>query len=209
MKYPKTFHFSWSENLQNDDRKLENDAFLDGKTIVVSEKIDGENTGMTRDSCHARSLDSRDHLSRHWIKGLHATIKHEIPDGWKIFGENVYAKHSIFYPELTSYFYVFSIWKDDGFCLSWKDTEEFCQLLGLEIVPVLYYGIWDIDKVKSCFTGKSKFGLEQEGYVVRNADSFHYDDFQNNIGKFVRDKHIKTDDHWMHGEVVQNLLRKI
>lgn len=42
VKYPKTFHFPWSENLQNDDRLLEDIGCFLGKNIVVSEKMDGE-----------------------------------------------------------------------------------------------------------------------------------------------------------------------
>jgi hypothetical protein len=41
-KYPRTFHFLWSENLQNDDRLLPSmDDFI-GKEIVITEKMDGE-----------------------------------------------------------------------------------------------------------------------------------------------------------------------
>ena len=39
-------------------------------------------------------------------------------------------------------------------------------------------------------------GHEVEGFVVRNAAAFHYDDFKNNVGKYVRAHHVQTDDHW-------------
>lgn len=208
IKYPKTLHFSWSENLQNDDRMLEDDDVFVGKTVVVTEKLDGENTGMTSEVCHARSLDSRDHASRHWVKGLHGQIRSEIPYGWKIFGENVFAKHSIFYTELDSYFYVFSVWTEENRCLSWSDTEDFAEMLGLRVVPVLYCGPWNEEAIKSCWTGVSKFGSEQEGYVVRNFESFHYDDFERNVAKFVRKNHIQTSDHWMTQAIQPNLLKK-
>lgn len=198
LKYPKTFHLSWSENLQNDDRKLESDDIFLNKNIIVSSKLDGENTGLSREKCHARSLDSRDDTSRHWIKSLHAQIKNDIPDNWKIFGENLFAKHSIFYDKLTTFFYVFLIIDNKENCLSWKETLEWCNLLGLETVPVLYQGIWDEEKVKACYTGKCVFGEEQEGYVVRNSESFLLKEFQFNMAKFVRKNHIKTKEtpHW-------------
>lgn len=42
IKYPKTLHLPWSENLQNDDRMLESTDCFIGKEIVVLEKYDGE-----------------------------------------------------------------------------------------------------------------------------------------------------------------------
>jgi hypothetical protein len=206
VKYPKTLHLPWSEGLQNDDRCIESlDNFID-KEVVVSEKIDGENTGMTCKSCHARSLDSKHHPSRNIVKQLHASIASQIPEGWKLFGENVYAKHSIFYNKLTAYFYLFSIWTENNECLSWEDTIEWAGILGLETVPVLYRGIWDEDKIKTCWTGKSVFGEEQEGYVVRLTSSFKLDDFSISLSKMVRKGHVQTSKHWMNEEIVPNCL---
>lgn len=203
FKYPKTFHFSWSENLQNDDRMLASDDIFTGKEIVVTVKCDGENTSLYRDYYHARSLDSRHHPSRSWLKAFHAQFKDQIPVGWRVCGENLFATHSIHYTSLPSYFLVFSIWDENNVCLSWDATKEWAELLGLLTVPELYRGIWDVDKVKACYIGQS-FGAEQEGYVVRNTASFHYDNFVDNVGKFVRFNHIKTDQNWMNQPVVPN-----
>ena len=195
-KYPKTFHFSFSPNLQNDDRMLPDVSVFRGKHIVVTEKLDGESTGMTQDSVHARSVDGRDHPSRHWIKALHAQIKNDIPKGWKIFGENMYAEHSLAYHRLTSFFYVFLIVDQNMSCLSWKDTVLYSSLLGLETVPLIYEGMWDEEIVEN-ISVQSAFGDEAEGYVVRNAESYPFADFQENTGKVVRNRHVRTDDHWM------------
>jgi hypothetical protein len=35
--------------------------------------------------------------------------------------------------------------KREETCLSWDDTPEFCELLGLTPVPVLYGGVFDYD----------------------------------------------------------------
>lgn len=58
---------------------------------------------------HACS-SSRYTPSRDWIKALHGQIAHEIPEGWRLCGENLYARHSIAYDALPSYFTLFSIW---------------------------------------------------------------------------------------------------
>ena len=207
FKYPHTLHVPWSLGLQNDDKRHPNISVLYDREIVVTEKLDGENTGITRESCHCRSLDSRDHLSRHFVKSLWGKIKNNIPENMTIFMENCYAKHSIEYHNLTNYCYVFNICDGEKF-LSWNEIVDYCQLLDLEHVPVLYQGKWDEEKIKDCFTGKSLFGQEQEGYVIRSISSFMLKDFENNVAKFVRKNHVQTSDHWMHGMVIQNKLKK-
>ena len=122
-KFPRTFHFLWSENLQNDDRLLQSLEEFIGKEVVVTLKLDGESTSCYFDHIHSRSPDSKDHLSRHWVKALHASIKNQLPKGFRICGENMYALHSIFYSELTSYFYVYAIFDENNVCLSWQDTQ--------------------------------------------------------------------------------------
>jgi hypothetical protein len=133
-------------------------------------------------------------------------VGHNIPSGFRVCGENVYAKHSIFYDKLTAYFYIYSIWTDANICLSWDETVEWAELLGLATVPVLYEGVWDETAVKACWTGVSCFGPEQEGYVVRVRDRFSYNDFGQNVAKFVREKHVQTSSHWMNEIVVPNQL---
>ncbi len=210
FKYPRTFHFPWSPGLVNDDRMLESvSVFHEMSEIVVTEKLDGENTSMYRDNFHARSLDGRHHPSRDWVKRLHGQIAHEIPEGWRICGENMLAVHSIEYHYLRSYFYVFGIYNEENVCLSWDDTVEFCSLLGLTTVPELYRGPYSDGKgggfeslALNFYTGESVItgdgpADEQEGYVVRNAGAFRYEDFSANVAKYVRKNHVQTSAFWM------------
>lgn len=204
-KYPRTLHLPWSENRSDDDKVLHSAGIFHGRRVVVTEKLDGENTTMYRDHIHARSIDSRHHPSRSWVKTEHSRLAFDIPENFRVCGENVYAKHSIHYQALTAYFYVFGIYAED-FCLSWDDTVDYASMLGLPTAPVLYQGPWDEDAVKSCYTGHSRFGAEQEGYVVRVADGFPYSSFPESAAKFVRANHVATSVHWMQEEVVPNLL---
>jgi len=207
-KYPRTYHFDWSPGTTSDDRILHDiDSFTKMKEVVVSEKLDGENTTLYNDATHARSLDSRHHPSRNWVKGLWGSIQYYIEEDMRICGENLFAKHSIFYDNLPSYFLVFGIYQGE-FCLSWDDTVEICELLGLTMVPVLYRGPWDLEAIKACYTGTSQFGGEQEGYVVRNADGFGITNFKTNCAKMVRAKHVNTSDFWMTQAVVPNKLQR-
>lgn len=205
-KYPRTPHLPWSPGVSDDDLVLDAAQFT-GK-VVVTEKLDGENTTMYRDKIHARSLDSRHHLSRSWTKQLHAGLRFDIPEGWRICGENLFALHSIAYTQLSSYFLVFSIWDENNFCLNWQQTKEFCELLNLQTVPELYVGKWDQKIIALLFTGESKMGGEQEGYVVRTLAGFPYSEFQQHIAKFVRTNHVQTDQNWMSRPVVPNELHK-
>ncbi|GAA0853286.1 hypothetical protein GCM10008915_73720 [Bifidobacterium pullorum subsp. gallinarum] len=72
-------------------------------------------------------------------------IKYRIPEGYRICGENAYAKHSLLYSALPSYFLLFSVWNEHNVYLSWDETEDWADRLGLAAVPVLYKGIWNED----------------------------------------------------------------
>ena len=163
------------------------------------------NSNVYTEYFHARSMDSKHHLSRSWLKGYITAWQHEIPFGWRFCGENMYAKHSIYYKNLESYFYLFSIWDAKNCCLSWKDTKEYADLLDLVTVPIIYEGIFDIDKIQNIFD--TEFS-DQEGYVVRIADKFHYNDFSTSVAKWVRKNHVQTSDHWMFDKITPNELKK-
>ena len=222
FKYPRTGHCSWSESATSDD--VWSKTNFDGKEVVVLEKYDGENFNLYQDHLHARSIDSKHHASRNWIKQFHASMAFNIPNNYRIVGENVYAFHSILYLDLPSYFLVYAIYDDLNFCLNWDNTVEFCGLLGLETVPIIYRGVYDEDKIKKLWTGKGAFPTygtnvdipksfddvyptTAEGYVIRNADGFHYDKFSDNVQKCVRKNHVQTDDHWLSKPVTPNVLK--
>lgn len=202
IKYPRTFHLPDSPGCTSDDKKLESIDSLEKGLYAVTEKMDGENTTMMKDCIYARSLDSGHHPSRSYVKGLWGNIAYKIPEGWRVCGENLYAKHSIHYKNLVGYFYVYSIWNEENVCLSWQDTNWWCNELSLYHVPVL-----DMLWKEELATYEFKLDLEQhEGYVVRNTNAFHFDDFSKNVAKWVRPQHVQTDAHWMHAEIVPNQL---
>lgn len=209
VKYPRTFHLPWSPGATADDRIMADpDEAFGAAEIVVTEKMDGECTTMYRDYLHARGLDYAPHPSRDRVRALHGTIAHDIPDGWRICGENLYAVHSITYDGLPAHFLVFSIWDERNECLPWDETVLWAKLLGLHAVPVLHRGPWDKKAVQRMLDGsaKSQLGGDREGYVVRLAGSFHYRTFRRSVAKYVRKNHVQTDDHWSHRSVVPNRL---
>ena len=209
VKYPRTPHLPWSKGMTKDDKMIESLTRLMANEVVVTEKLDGENTTLYSFGIHARSENSlnESHPSRNLLKVLHASIAHDIPEGMRICGENVFAKHSIHYTELTAYFQVFSIWQDDV-CYSWTATQDWCDLLGLTPVPHLYRGEWNGAAIMDCYTGESAQGGAQEGYVVRKASSFLQGDFSAYVAKYVRANHVSADRHWRHAPLVPNILKQ-
>jgi hypothetical protein len=206
IKYPRTHHLPWSLGMHDDDRMHESTNQWEGKEVVVTLKMDGENTTMYDNHIHARSTESKKHPSRDWVKNFWSRIAHNIPKGWRICGENLYAKHSISYEALDSYFYGFSVWDDKNVCQNWTYTRLILEELKIPTVPVLYEGIYDESLLRKLHS-KLNF-VQDEGYVLRLADEFHYSQFRKYVGKFVRPDHIKTTKHWMHGqEMVVNGLK--
>lgn len=202
VKYPRTHHMPWSEGLNPDDRMLDTMASYEGRRVIVTEKMDGENTTMYQDYIHARSLDGRSHGSRDWVKNFWGQICGEIPPGWRLCGENLFAKHSIAYDQLPTYFMGFSMWNDRNECLSWDETMVYFELMNVTPVPVLYDSIYDEAKIKALFDPKADWS-SREGYVMRVADGFTYGQFRTSVCKFVRKNHVQTVKHWMHGQAIE------
>jgi hypothetical protein len=201
VKYPRTHHLPWSPGVTDDDRVMTDLSGFDGVEIVVTEKMDGENTSLYDDYVHARSIDGANHPTRSWVKSQWAKVAHDLPYGWRVCAENLYAVHSIKYQDLESYLYVFSIWNERNECLSWDDTCEWAELLGFPTVPVLYRGVWDEKVVRGLWTEKDRESVE--GYVVRPAEGFGYGAFRTKVAKFVRANHVGTDRHWAAGRRIE------
>jgi hypothetical protein len=209
VKYQRTYHLPWSPSPSSDDRVMSEADMLRnfaGKRVIATKKMDGENTTMYPDYIHARSIDSRNHPSRNWVKNFWAQISGDIPEGWRVCGENLYAEHSIKYDNLESYFYGFSIWNERNVCLEWNEMLQYFELMGITPVEVIYDDIFDLKKISELH--KTLDLAVEEGFVLRVAESFSYADFRNSVAKWVRKNHVQTVKHWMHGQpIVPNELK--
>ncbi|HET9170225.1 MAG TPA: RNA ligase family protein [Actinospica sp.] len=202
VHYPRTAHLPWSPGATPDDIRAGDLRGLAGREVVVTEKLDGENTTLYRDGLHARSLDSAHHPSRAWVKALQGTVGTLIPEGWRVCGENLHARHSIAYDDLDSWFYGFSVWDADDRCLDWDATERFLHGIGVPTPPVLWRGAFDEKAIRAL-----RLDLRtQEGYVVRTVEGFDRAEFTARVAKWVRPNHVQTGTHWMHAEIVPNGL---
>jgi len=206
-KYPRTRHLPFSPGATSDDKFISDFSGFKGKKVVITEKMDGENTTCYPDgTCHARSRDSGYHESRTWINRF-ATIGLEMKNvsskvNWRLCGENMFAEHSIHYTDLLSYFYMFGVWEND-LCLDWNFTKYIADKLGIILAPVLYEGEFDELVIKAL---PNTLTANQEGFVVRIVDNIYPSDWDKCIAKWVRPNHVTTDKHWMSKKLVKNGL---
>lgn len=196
-KYPRTPHLPISPGATSDDKFASTEAirFLkSGIELIVTEKMDGGNLTFGPDFFHARSLSSGTH---HWdtaAKALWSEIHNEIPEGWRISGESMCARRSVSYENLPGPYIVFGIWDENNNILDWDSMVEWCELFDLPHAPVIYRGN---DFNKATAEWFKKYDSESsEGFVVRNAGSFAYEDFADNICKWVRKNHVRTSATW-------------
>ncbi|WP_327064793.1 RNA ligase family protein [Kitasatospora sp. NBC_01302] len=202
VHYPRTPHLPWSPGAAADDVRAGSLSALAGREVVVTEKLDGENTTLYRDGLHARSLDSAHHPSRAWVKALQGRIGAAIPPGWRICGENLFARHSVDYRELAGYFYGFSVWDEADRCLDWDATVRFLRGLGVPVPRVRWRGVYDERALRALRVAAAC----EEGYVVRTVEGFPGAEFGTRVAKWVRPGHVQTGTHWMHAAVVPNGL---
>lgn len=227
-KYPRTPHLPWSPGGTNDDKRLGSAKHFLNVPIVITEKMDGSNVTMTKDAIFARSHSGPPtHESFNLAKAIHAEIKTRIPENISVFGEYLFALHSIAYKELDGYFLIFGVREDNtGKWWSWELVEEMAKELGQPTVPVLYKsstleaagkiywsGLFETEEqLKSegnlgyLFQNKGRWENDiSEGYVVRLLGEFS--DFENSVAKYVRKNHVRTSEHWTQQAVVKNELK--
>lgn len=205
-KYGRTFHLPISPGATSDDKIMSSLKGLEAEDLVVTEKMDGENTTIHSAGSHARSPDSRYHPSRDWLKAFAAGISPYLAEGERIVGENLYARHSVAYDALPSYFLGFA-WIIDDEIQSWDLTLARFEELGIQPVSMLYRGAY-----RSGLFDDLAQALDltrQEGFVARIAASFPESDMPKRVGKYVRAGHVQTETHWMKAELIPNRLAKV
>lgn len=197
-KYPKTPHLPCSEGVQKDDTQLKDYSNFIGKTISITEKMDGENISIYKDYWHCRSIDSVHKQYHSYLQNkILPQIQPLLKDNQKIIGEYLYAEHSIHYNNLLSYFQVFAMIQDN-YVLGQSLTRQLCDKYGLVHVPFLgiiqNFQLKDVKQLKEIANTVIEKG--GEGIVIRNNDFFYLEDFSKNVAKYVRKNYIQTDEHW-------------
>lgn len=175
--------------------------------------MDGSNLCMTREQVFARThAHAPRHASFDMAKALHASVKERIPDGESVFGEWLYAVHSIKYTRLPGYFMVFAVRDDKSrHWASWGVVKDVAKFMGMPVVPELWVGeIFDGRQLKEhtqlLAKRPSLYGEEREGVVVRLYNAMTDTAFETGVAKWVREGHVRTGEHWGREPIEKNQL---
>lgn len=140
-KYPRTRHLEGSRK-QWGDEDLKNITFseVQGKYLVLEEKVDGANCGISFDSDGKMYLQSRGHflnggygekqfdLFKLWTGCFEEQLRCLLEDRYVMYGEWLYAKHTVFYDCLPHYFMEFDIFdKKEKKFFSTRKRQEILQ----------------------------------------------------------------------------------
>lgn len=212
QKYGRTYHFPFSPGTTSDDR-INHTYWEDFSRIphlIHTEKLDGENNCLSRHGVFARSHAAP--TISPWTRSLRQrweSLKHDLGD-LEVFGENLFAIHSIEYLRLEEHFYVFAIRLNDQW-LSWEETEFYARFFDFPTAPILATTTTPLPKIDfenhllQLTSQPSTLGsidiltnqpCTMEGIVTRNSANYSVSDFTKNVCKYVRQGHVKTDQHW-------------
>lgn len=198
-KYGRTYHLPFSEGVTNDDKILHDWEHLLEQELIITEKLDGENSCLKSTGAYARSHGAP--TRNPWAKNMWTIwerIKGDLGD-LEVFGENLYGIHSIEYKKLSYHFYVFAI-RDGNRWLSWDEVLFYAELLELPTVPVFESGFFTQKEIKDFIKQRMELGSAFEGpcegFVIRNANEFTTSNFKHNVLKYVRKNHVQTNEHW-------------
>ncbi|MEU6040274.1 RNA ligase family protein [Actinomadura sp. NPDC047616] len=153
-KYPRTPHIEGSR-LQPGDHDVAAVPFREiaGRYLVVEEKLDGANAGISFGPDGELRLQSRGHFLtggprerqfgplKAWASSMQQVLWPRLRDRYVLYGEWLYAKHTMFYDALPHYFCEFDVLdQEDGTFLSTRRRRELLEGTPVVSVPVLHTG---------------------------------------------------------------------
>jgi hypothetical protein len=210
-KYGRTFHYPFSPGTTSDDRICNDywNNFQSIDAIVHTEKLDGENNCLSRYGVFARSHAAP--TTSAWTTSIRQRwelIRHDLGD-LEIFGENLYAVHSIEYRKLEHHYYVFAVRCLDVW-LSWDEVKFYATMFDFPTVPELavvkpvdesafreeVLRLAQIPSELASFDVITNMLCSREGVVSRDINEYTTSEFQSRVLKYVRKGHVKTDAHW-------------
>jgi len=154
LKYPRTAHLEGSRLQAGDTDDGQTPlSMLQGRHVVIEEKLDGANAAVSFTSAGELLLQSRGHylaggagerqfnLFKHWAAAHEAALLERLEDRYVMYGEWCFAKHSCWYDRLPAFFLEFDLYdRQAGRFLS--TSARHALLAGGPVlpVPVLYEG---------------------------------------------------------------------
>lgn len=229
-KYPRTPHLFGSRGT-DDDKHLgqqESLEFLADPSLIVEEKLDGTNVGIHFTSAGRMVLQCRGHeitsgmhaqydLLKQWTSAKRHALEAMLEDRLILFGEWLYARHSVHYRQLPHYFFEFDVYdKKAQLFLDLATRLNILEGTGIVTVPVIHRGLvvaGDLGELIGPSKYDSQFENPQtgctdnlmEGLYLRTESEGHV----TGRAKFVRPEFVekvKQSEHWQHQAVIPNLL---
>ena len=182
-KYPRTPHIEGSR-LQPGDEDLSQIRFesIKGKHLVIEEKVDGANSAISFGEDGELLLQSRGHYltggyrERHynfmkqWANYHRDTFFEILGTRYIMYGEWLYAKHTIFYDALPNYFLEFDIMdRETGIFLDTPARHKLLKGSPVKSVPVLGEGSYTSEKEILKLIGPSKYITVNQRENLYNA----------------------------------------
>ncbi|KAJ3220830.1 hypothetical protein HK099_003986 [Clydaea vesicula] len=224
IKYPRTRHLYDLGSATRDDLVLaetDSEAFLNMAnkqfSLTIEEKIDGANLGFRLNEkgeivCQNRShyVNTASHYQfqnlNSWIFQNKEALLKILSQKIILFGEWMFAKHSIFYDNLPDVFIAFDAYSiiDKKFF----SRRRFLKLLegsGINSVPIVDHPqILDKDNILKLIYLPSNFSqsAQREGLVLRRDDK----DWLHDKAKIVRPGFISGSEHWTKGIIQKNIF---
>eukprot|EP00928_Gymnodinium_smaydae_P085518 TRINITY_DN68_c2_g1_i1.p1 TRINITY_DN68_c2_g1~~TRINITY_DN68_c2_g1_i1.p1 ORF type:complete len:773 (+),score=140.74 TRINITY_DN68_c2_g1_i1:74-2392(+) len=233
FKFPTTPHVLDLTNgraLTESDRLLDADEakqFFDGRTVVIAEeKIDGANLGISLTENYEPRYQNR----AHYVSSSYATQWKALDawwdeNGWAIcqllepeveilFGEWVWARHSVSYTRLPAYFVAFDIYnKRTGRFCSARERDRRLEGFNIPIVPRIceraFNGRGDLEQLLELQSAYSDGPLEGVYLRIDEPISQGGGLYLAKRGKVVRADFVQTIEdggHWTHRKVERNSL---
>lgn len=155
FRYPRTPHLEGSR-LQEGDHGHDHVPYRDlrGLRLVVEEKLDGANTGISFSPAGDLLLQSRGHylvgggrerqfnFIKAWAQAHAGWLLQRLEDRYVMYGETLSKKHSVFYDALPHHFFEFDVLdRRTGAFLSTEARRELLAGGPVLSVPVLYDGL--------------------------------------------------------------------
>lgn len=229
-KYPRTPHLFGSKGTDDDKHlgEAESRRFIADRSLIVEEKIDGTNVGIHFTADGEMVLQCRGHLIgegmhpqydlfKQWVAVRRDVLEPMLEDRYILFGEWVYARHSIHYRGLPHYFFEFDIYDKSGdLFLDLRRRLALLDGTGLQTVPVLHTGPLTRDDLPGLI-GPSRFDSHFENPTTGRPDNLmeglylrmESDGRVTGRAKFVRPEFvekIRQSMHWQHQAMVPNRL---
>ncbi len=174
LKYPRTPHLEGSR-LQPGDEDLSQIRFSEiaGRHLVVEEKCDGANAAISFSDEGEMFLQSRGHyltggyrerhfnLMKQWASVHRDAFYQVLGSRYLMYGEWMYAKHTVFYDALPHYFLEFDIYdRTQGIFLDTPSRRKLTEKLPIVSVPVLSEGVFSKQQQLLDLIGPSNYITE-------------------------------------------------